>query len=185
MIDRGRIVIIGGAVVAVLLQLILAPNIVVFSAMPNFILAFVLVAAMIRPTDSILVTAFVLGLLFDLLGYGPVGSMALLLTVSAFFITRVFRVIDLGNLFMPVIVFVITALAIELVYTFILLALGLAPGFIDSLIYRTLPSILLDCIVGLIVYPFLSRLISDRPQRQSEAPQQELKRFSRKSRHIR
>lgn len=182
---RGFLIILIGALVALLAQIIIAPNIVIFSAMPNFIVAYVLVAAMVWPKDSTVVLAFVLGLLFDLLGYGPVGSMALLLTVFAFVIMRVFTVIDLSNLFMPIVVFIVAALCVELFYSIILLILGLAPGFIDALIYRTLPSILLDCIVGVIFYPLLRKLLSTDPLKPSGSNKNEFKRSSRKTRRYR
>ena len=69
-----------GAIIAVLLQIALAPNIALFGVVPNFIMAYVLIVSIVCPDQSGPVFAFVLGLLFDLLGTGPVGAMAFLLT---------------------------------------------------------------------------------------------------------
>lgn len=182
MYNRSSIIVLVGAIVAVLAQIIIAPNIVVFSAMPNFIVAYVLVIAMVRPTDSVLVLAFVLGILFDLLGYGPIGGLALFLTLAAFIVMRIFRVIDLDNLFMPIVVFVGSVVVIELLYSVLLVVLGLSSDFLSALVYRTLPSVLLECIVGLIFYPILLRLLSRGPDREAaQLSQPEFKRPSRKS----
>lgn len=158
--NRESFILIIGAVIVVLAQIIIAPYIVVFSAMPNFILVFVLIISVLRSADSTMVVAFVLGLLFDLFGYGPIGAMAFLITLAAFVITRIFSVLDRSNIVMVVLVCVVAVLAIELIYSFILFFLGIAPVLGDALIYRALPSILLDCIVGLIFFPLLAKVIS-------------------------
>ena len=62
-----------GAIIAVVLQIALAPNIALFGVVPNFIMAYVLIVSIVCPDQSGPVFAFVLGLLFDLLGTGPVG----------------------------------------------------------------------------------------------------------------
>ena len=51
-LGREGIVIAVGAVVALLLQIVVAPNIALFSAQPNFLLAYVLVVAIARPLDA-------------------------------------------------------------------------------------------------------------------------------------
>ena len=51
-LGREGVVIAVGAVVALLLQIVVAPNIALFSAQPNFLLAYVLVVAIARPLDA-------------------------------------------------------------------------------------------------------------------------------------
>ena len=79
-----------GAIIAVVLQIALAPNIALFGVVPNFIMAYVLIVSIVCPDQSGPVFAFVLGLLFDLLGTGPVGAMAFLLTGVSFLAKRLF-----------------------------------------------------------------------------------------------
>ena len=50
--ERSNAVVAVGAVVAVLLQIVVAPNIALFSAQPNFLLAYVLVVAIVRPNEA-------------------------------------------------------------------------------------------------------------------------------------
>ena len=81
MITQERIVTIVGAVLAVLLQIILAPHIGLFGVVPNIIVAYTLVVAVTQPQSFSSVMPFVLGLFFDLFTGGPVGAMAFSLMV--------------------------------------------------------------------------------------------------------
>ena len=103
-----------GAVIAVLLQVVVAPNIALASALPNFVLAYALVLAVVRPDRTGPVLAFVLGLVFDLLGSGPVGAMAFLLVLVTFLASRAFSVLDNDTLFMPLVILVVSTLVVEL-----------------------------------------------------------------------
>ena len=67
-LTREGIVVAVGAVIAVLLQIVVAPNIALFSVQPNILLAYVLVVAIVRPADAGPVLPFALGLICDLLG---------------------------------------------------------------------------------------------------------------------
>lgn len=157
--NRDSLAVFIGAVIAVAAQAILAPNMTVFSAMPNFILVYVLVVAIVRPTPSVFVMAFVLGFLYDLMGYGPVGLMALLLLAASFAASQAFRVLNNDTLFMPLTIFIITALAIELLYAVFLLGFGLLATPFEAFVLKVLPNTLYDCVIGVIVYLLVTRLI--------------------------
>lgn len=156
---RDNMVIVVGAILAVAAQIVIAPNIALFSAMPNFIVVYALLVAIVRPATSGPVLPFTLGLIFDLLSGGPVGAMALLLTLFAFLASRVFSVLDNDTLFMPLVIFIVSATVIESLYGAFLLALGLDVGFLDAFVYRALPCALYDCVVGLVLYPFAARVL--------------------------
>lgn len=158
-----------GAAIAVLAQLIVAPNIAIFSVMPNFIMIYVLVVAIVRPAPSILVLAFVLGLFYDLLGYGPIGLMSLLLVAASFVSSRAFRVLNNDTLFMPLTIFIISALAIESVYAIFLLGFGLISNPIEAIALRILPNTLYDCVFGVIVYLLVTRLMPSGESFQAHA----------------
>ncbi len=158
--NRDSLAVLVGAVIAVLAQIIIAPNIAILAAVPNFLAAYVLVVAIVRPTNASLVLAFVLGLLFDLLGYGPVGSMALLLVIAAFAASRAFTVLNNDTLFMPLVILVVSMLAIEMFYALILVGFGFSAGMVDALVYRALPCALYDCVIALVLYPLALRFLA-------------------------
>ncbi len=140
-----------GAVAALLLQIVLAPNIAVFSAMPNFLVVYVLVVAMVRPGTSLYVLAFVLGLLSDLLGYGPVGATPFLLILASAVVSRAFAVLNNDTVFVPLALFMAADFVVEFLYSAFLI--GLADSAVDALIYRALPCALYSTVVGLVAYP--------------------------------
>lgn len=156
---RDNIVLVVGALMAVVAQIVVAPNIALFSVMPNVIVVYVLLVAIVRPATSGPVLPFILGLIFDLLSGGPVGAMAFLLPLFAFLASRAFSVLDNDTLFMPLVIFIVTAVIIESLYGVFLLALGLGVSPVDAFLYRALPCALYDCVVGLVLYPFAARIL--------------------------
>ena len=112
-VTRDGIAVAVGAVVAVLLQVVVAPNIALFGAMPNFVVAYALLVAIVRPMAAGPVMPFVLGLVFDLVSGGPVGAMAFLRVLMTFLAARAFAVLDHDTLFMPLVIFVAAPVLVE------------------------------------------------------------------------
>ena len=158
-LGREGVVIAVGAVVALLLQIVVAPNIALFSAQPNFLLAYVLVVAIARPLDAGSVLPFALGLVC-----GPVGGYAFLFVIVSFIASRAFSVLDNDTLFMPVTIFVVATFAAEMLYGALLIGLGLSASPVDAFLYRALPCTLYDCVVGLVLYPIIARLLASGAQ---------------------
>ena len=163
-VTRDGIAVAVGAVVAVLLQVVVAPNIALFGAMPNFVVAYALLVAIVRPMAAGPVMPFVLGLVFDLVSGGPVGTMAFLLVLMTFLAARAFAVLDNDTLFMPVTIFVVATFAAEMLYGALLIGLGLSASPVDAFLYRALPCTLYDCVVGLVLYPIIARLLASGAQ---------------------
>ena len=163
-VTRDGIAVAVGAVVAVLLQVVVAPNIALFGAMPNFVVAYALLVAIVRPATAGPVMPFVLGLVFDLVSGGPVGAMAFLLVLMTFLAARAFAVLDNDTLFMPVTIFVVATFAAEMLYGALLIGLGLSASPVDAFLYRALPCTLYDCVVGLVLYPIIARLLASGAQ---------------------
>ena len=159
-VTRENIIVAVSAVVAVVLQVVVAPSIALFSAQPNVLLAYVLVVAIVRPLEAGPVLPFVLGLVCDLLGTGPVGGMAFLFVLASFAASRAFAVLDNDTVFMPLTILVDATFAVEMLYGALLMALGLAVNPIDAFLYRALPCSLYDCVVGLVLYPLFARLLA-------------------------
>ena len=169
-LGREGIVIAVGAVVALLLQIVVAPNIALFSAQPNFLLAYVLVVAIARPLDAGSALPFALGLVCDLLGSGPVGGYAFLFVIVSFIASRAFSVLDNDTLFMPLVIFVAATVLVEALYAAFLLALGFDAGALDVFLYRALPCALYDCVIGLVLYPLAARVLAGAAPAQPGTP---------------
>ena len=153
-----------GALAAVLLQLVLAPNVAIFHAVPNFMLAFVLVTAIVKGQQAGFALPFAMGLLFDLFGGGPVGAMAFLLVLASFAASRLFSVINNDTLFMPLTVLVVATLAVEMFYGLFLIWFGYDVAALQAFIYRGLPCALYDSVIGLLLYPLAMRFMSGQAQ---------------------
>lgn len=150
-IERNTVIFGIAAAAMTLLQIILAPNIALFSAQPNIMLAFVLVVAVMRNEQAGYVLPFVLGLLFDLLGSGPVGAMSFLFLFASFLVSKACAVLENGSILVRLMMFVAGALFVEVVYGGILLALGMGASPLDMLVFRALPCALYDTLAAYLV----------------------------------
>ena len=154
-----RIVVIAGAVIAFLLQVLLAPHIAIGFAFPNFMLAFCLAVAVARPGNFGPVLPFVMGLVFDLISGGPVGVMAFTLTALSMLEAWAIRRIGYDTVFMAVTVLVGGVFLTELVYGLFLLLFGFAMSFPEALVYRVLPCFLYDLVISVAVFLAAFRLL--------------------------
>lgn len=159
-----------GAIIAVVLQIALAPNIALFGVVPNFIMAYVLIVSIVCPDQSGPVFAFVLGLLFDLLGTGPVGAMAFLLTGVSFLAKRIFMLVNNDTLFMPLLLAAISTLVIELLYAAFMMAFGAGVSALDAFVFRALPGTVYNFLAVLIFYPIVVRFLAQPIQQQPGTP---------------
>ena len=159
MITQERIVTIVGAVLAVLLQIILAPHIGLFGVVPNIIVAYTLVVAVTQPQSFGSVMPFVLGLFFDLFTGGPVGAMAFSLMVFSVLAARVFDTMNNDTLFMPLLVLGVGVLLVELSYGMFLLLFGYPAGLFEAIAYRVFPCFVYDLVIGLLLYPLAKRFL--------------------------
>ena len=156
---REGIAMLVASVVVLVLQVVLAPNIAIYSAMPNFVLAFVMVVAIARPGANAAPIAFVLGMLYNLVAGGPVGALAFLLVLVSLLATRAFSVLNNDTLFMPLVILVVSAFVVELLYALVMIVMGADIGFVGAFVYRALPCALYDCVVALIMYPLVTRFV--------------------------
>lgn len=158
--DRSHVVVVIAAVVALLLQIVVAPNIAIAYAMPNFVAAYVLVVAVARPGKAPIVLAFVLGLAYNLFAGGPVGAMAFLLVLASAVASRAFQVLANDTLFMPLATLVVASVVVEFLYGGLVVVTGSADvSLFDALFARALPCALYDCVAALIFYPIVIRFV--------------------------
>ena len=170
-LEPSRVPVIIAAVIIVLLQALVAPNIAVFGITPNFILAYSLVIALLQPHNPPYITSFVLGLIFSFMGGGPVGSLAFCLVLATFVCTRISTVLSIDTPFMYIALLVVSTFAVELVYGILLMICGLPGTFGDVLVYRVLPCGLYDSIIGLILFLIMSRLVTEEAPRRTDITQ--------------
>ncbi len=103
----GRVATVIGAVVAVVLQVVVAPNVSLGFAVPDFLLAYAVVVAVARAEHAGPALPFVLGLIFDLLGGGPVGAMAFVFVLVTFLASKAYSLLDNGTHAGPALPFVL------------------------------------------------------------------------------
>ncbi|MFR5194255.1 MAG: rod shape-determining protein MreD [Eggerthella lenta] len=146
-----------------LLQITVAPSITLFEAVPNFIVAFCIVRAIITPASSGSVMPLVMGLLFDLMGsdYGCSGLCARAGNVSG--LAAVHGSTTYCSCRWPS---CWRASSLQVMYGLIVVVCGAVRR---RVLYRTLPCMLYDCVIGLLLYPIAARLMVDRPRVNQDA----------------
>ena len=159
---RELLIAIVGAAVCVVFDVVISPNIAIYSAMPNAMVSYAIVIAMLYKGDAAYVIAFALGMLSDLLGAGPVGALPFLLVLAAFLVKRASGVFDNGTLFVPLVTLSIFILGVELLHAAFMLGLGTDISVIDAIVYLAVPCAVFDVVLGLVLYPVMSHLLVER-----------------------
>ena len=118
--------------VVVLLQVVVAPVIAIYSVVPNFIVAFVIVLSIVRPEDTTYVYAFVMGIISDLFTQVPFGLTPLLLLIISFALSRVFEVLDKSSIAMVLVSCAVSLLFYEMIVVIVQLVLGSPGGVLRS-----------------------------------------------------
>jgi len=101
----------------------------------------------------------VLGMVYDMLGNGPVGAMGFLLVLAVFCASRAFSTFDNNTLFMPIAVMCTAFFAIEIAYAVLMVSFGVTPSIVDALVYRALPCAVYDCLAGLLFFFIMVRVL--------------------------
>lgn len=159
-----------GAIIAVLLQILLAPAITLFSAVPNFVIAYCIARAVAASASSGVVSVFVCALICDLVGSGPVGALPLVLVAVCYAASRLYLAFNNDTLFVPVVTLLVSVVLVELIYGIIVVVAGTGISFGQAFLYRILPCTLYDCVLCLLLYPILARVLAEKPQTQPGTP---------------
>jgi rod shape-determining protein MreD len=138
------------ALIAVLLQIVLAPSIAIAGVVPNFVLIAVVISAMHNNPIRSTVLGFILGLVFDFTTQGPIGCMTLILTLLGFGVSSINKGAFTGGLLVNTIILLLAALAGELFNSIVYAIIGIDSEFLYSLLVKVLPATVYDCICGLI-----------------------------------
>lgn len=149
----------GSIIVALLLQAGLAPYLTIGGVTPNFLLLVVITVALASGPTSGASAGFAAGLLFDLLGTGPVGPMALVLTVAGFIAGMLHEQMFAEGWLLPLTVLFFTSFAAELAYGLMLMLLGTDIAFGRALLTKMIPGAVYNTALALLVYPWLARFL--------------------------
>ena len=168
---KGRLTVLIGAALVVVMQLIIAPHIYIFSNHINFIVPFCLVVPFVRPSGNKLIMAFVMGLIYDLLSGGPVGGLAFSLTLACALEALLFSRLNNDTNFIIFLVLFVSVLICELVYAVIVMISGFAGSFIDALLMIILPQVVLQYVVALLMYPLAKKFFTVDTATRSEIKQ--------------
>lgn len=156
---RESVLLVVGAVVAVVLQIVLAPNLVILGSMPDLVLVYVGIASMLLRRDSVLVMAFFAGLAMDLVGTSTVGVCAGLYTLIAFLSSRAAGFFGNDTLGASLAISMGCFLLVEVLYAgFYILSVDVS--VIEALGQRALPCALYDCAMALIVLPITTHMFA-------------------------
>ncbi len=140
-------------ILALVCQGLLSDAITIGNATPNFFVAFALIIAALMPTLGGVVVAFVLGLLYNLLCGGVVGSMALVLTLLAAVCMVVFNRVEQQNFLFSLVVLLILGFLAEVLYGLMTGSLVSGISVSQALTLRALPCGLYDALITCLLYP--------------------------------
>ena len=140
------------ALIALVLQLGIAPAITIGQGHPNFAFVFAAVVALSIGGQTGVLVSFVAGLLVDLSSTGPIGLSALLFSIACYILGMEVRDRIAEEPSMTLIPFAVAALCVSLFYAIAMLLVGESESLLEAIVFRALPSTLLT-ILGYV--PFL------------------------------
>lgn len=152
-----------GAVVALVLQAIVAPYLAIGYAVPNLALAFALAYSVASRRTDVCVMPFLVGFAFDLFGSGPVGGMALLCLIGCIAATNLTARFGNDTVFIPVVSIVLVVFFTEVLYALVCVTCGWDVGLGEALLYRSLPGWAYDTVVTLVIYPLCRFVLRPKP----------------------
>jgi rod shape-determining protein MreD len=146
------------------LQAALAPYLAIGQVVPNFLLLVVVTIALVEGPGPGAAVGFSAGLIFDLLGSGPVGPMILVLTLTGYLTGLVHENMFAEGWLLPLTVLGIATLSAEVAYGLILLLLGSGGPFWGTFLTKMLPAAIYNTALALLIFPWLARFLrQERP----------------------
>jgi rod shape-determining protein MreD len=150
--------------VAVVLQIAVAPQLAVFGVVPNVIFLVVVTLALVEGPVAGSVAGFIGGLLFDLLGASVVGPYALVFTIVGYAAGLLQANMFAESWLLPVSVVFVAGLAAEIAYGLVAVVLDVGTPFWYALGRIMLPGAVYNTALAVLLYPVLARFLrQDRP----------------------
>jgi rod shape-determining protein MreD len=155
---------IGAVIAAAFLQAAIAPYMAIGGVVPNIMLLVVVTLALVEGPVAGCTVGFACGLIFDLLGSGPVGPMILVLTVTGYLAGLLHANMFAEGWLLPITVLAVASLGSELAYGLIMDLFGAGGPFFTMFFTKMLPAAVYNTALALLVYPWLARILrKDRP----------------------
>ncbi|MBQ9068977.1 MAG: rod shape-determining protein MreD [Eggerthellaceae bacterium] len=152
-----------GALLALVLQVVLAPNIAIMGTMPHFVIAYTMVVSLLVPGTPAYVVAFCLGMASDLLGYGPVGALPFILLIMAFAIGRAESAFGNGTVFVSCSILVVFVILAHFLHAAFMVAMTSTYSASEAFLLIAIPQSLYDSVLAVIMYIALRRMFSPSP----------------------
>ena len=144
-------------VVTLVLHVAIFPNISLAEGKANLLLVFAAYIALSIGGEAGVTAGFMAGLAFDLTTTGPVGLMALELTLASFVLGRERRNRLAEDPHGSMRAFLVAAPCVEVAYGIAMLATGSDASFLSLMFMRALPSVVLDYVVFAVFLAIGSR----------------------------
>lgn len=144
---------------ALVLQVAVAPHLAIGSVVPNVFLLVVITLAFIEGRSAGAAAGFAAGLLFDLLGTGPVGAAALVFAVTGYIAGSLSEHMFAEGWLMPLTVVFAASLSAEIAYAGVLGVLGVGSPFWGTVAGVVLPAAVYNGALALLLYPWLARFL--------------------------
>jgi rod shape-determining protein MreD len=155
---------IGAVIAAAFLQAAFAPFMAIGGVVPNFMLLVVVTLAFVEGPVAGCAVGFAAGLIFDLLGSGPVGPMVLVLTITGYLAGLLHANLFAEGWLLPITVLAIAALGAEIAFGLVMDLFGAGGPFFTVFVTKMLPGAVYNTALGLLIYPWLARILrQDRP----------------------
>jgi len=137
--------------IAIVLQLVVAPVIAILGVVPNFVLVTAVIIAMHNGPVRSTVTGFLLGLFLDFTSLGPIGAMSLVLTILTYAASSLNKRVLTGSVAVDMVIMLLSVILGEFLVSVIYAIVGVNPEFLLSLVFRVLPAIIYDAVIGLVL----------------------------------
>ncbi len=148
------------AVVCFLLQVAFAPNLSVGGGYANFAIIYAGICALTIGGRTGVIAGFISGLVFDLSSTGPIGLMAMLLTVMSYSLGLEERNRMSDGMTDVLSSFGLASLAVVLVYHIAMIFVGQASSIVDVVFVRTIPTFAMTFVAFIPFAYFYTRNVS-------------------------
>jgi rod shape-determining protein MreD len=149
----------GALIATAILQVMIAPHIAIGGVVPSIPLLVVITLALIEGPVAGSVAGFSGGLLLDMLGTGPIGAWALVLTLVGYLAGLLSENVFAEGWLLPVTVALLTGLAAEFFYLGVLGVLGAGAPLGRALLSAVVPKGVYNAVLAMLLYPWLARFL--------------------------
>lgn len=146
-------------VFAFILQIAIAPQLSIFGVTPNFVFVLMATIALLRGSRQGAIVGFTCGLIFDLVGSGPIGVSALAFCVAGTIAGALRQNTFAEGWKLPVLIVIVASFFSELLYATTLLLIGETIDFLPTLTDVVLPTTAYNGAIAVGIFPILARFL--------------------------